>query len=96
MSPTYRKRIRARLLARSLSGVAARERKRLAARAAEPVREWKLTRRITDEAVYRTRRIIEVWALDTGDGIRTKVTENGGPTPFRTIASALRALGSIP
>jgi len=95
MSPTYRKRIRARLLARSLSGVEARERKRIAARAAEPVREWKLTRRITDEAIYRTRRIIEIWSMDTDDGIRTRVTENGVPTTYRTAASAMRALGSI-
>ena len=96
MSPTYRKRQQAKRLARSLKGVAARARRHAQRAAGEPVREWKLTRRITDEAVYRTRRIIEVWALDTGDEIRTRVTENGTATRFRTLASALRSLGRIP
>jgi len=95
MSPTYRKRIRARLLARSLSGVEARERKRIAARAAEPVREWEFCRRVTDEAAYRTRRIVEMHAMDHGDGRRPsiRITENGDPTRFRSWASAMRALG---
>jgi len=96
MSPTYRKNQAAKRLARSLKGVAARARIRAERAFGEPIREWKLTRRITDEAVYRTRRVVEVWALDTGDGIRTRITENGDPISYRTAASALRALGSIP
>lgn len=97
MSPSYRKRLRQKHLERSRKGVLARERKRMERAAGEPVREWARVRRITDEAAYRTRRIIEVWAMDCGeDGVKTKVTDNGRPTTFRSQASAVRALAVSP
>jgi len=98
MSPSYWKRRKARRLERSRKGVEARERKRLdslAVAGAEAVREWKMVRRITDEAVYRTRRVIEFWVLDCGEGkIRMEVWENGERVKgIRTFAGTMRAMG---
>jgi len=95
MSPTYWKRKKAKRLERSMKGVAEKERKRLACYAGAPLREWKMVRRVTDEAVYRTRRVIEFWVMDCGDGrTRMEVRENGGQVRgIRTFAGAMRAMG---
>jgi hypothetical protein len=96
MSPTYWKLRKQKLLERSLKGVAERSRKRAERMAGLPVREWLCFRRITDEAVYRTRRIIELWSCTDESGrIHQEIRENGHPTRFRSWRSAMRSLGMI-
>ena len=94
MSPNYWKRLRARRLERSRKGVEARARKHAARHAGEPVRAWKLVRRITDEAPWRCRRVIAIFAMDIGDGrSRIRVMENGAACrAIRSQGGAIRAL----
>ena len=95
-SPTYRKERKARLLRRSLKGVAARLRKKAEAMAGMPVREWQTWRRLTDESVHRTRIVIECQALKDEHGIiHERILQNGQKTKFRKWSSALRALAQI-
>lgn len=96
MSPSYWKRLKERRLERSRKGVAARASLRAERMAGLPMREWKLCRRVTDVAINRMQRIIELWTMADEEGqLHHEIRENGQRTTFRSWAGAIRSLAKL-